>query len=92
VVDNLAADLLPGLKGSEGNSNKDVLGHGAVSLFVLNLLSSVDVDELEVSLDIWVRLFVVLESLGELFLEFGDFGVSLLDDLAGVEHLLLCWI
>ena len=37
-----------------------------------NLLSRVDVDELEVGLDVGVALFVVLEGLSDLFLEFGD--------------------
>jgi hypothetical protein len=41
-------------------------------LLEFNLLSRVDVDELEVGLDVRVALFVVLEGLCDLFLEFGD--------------------
>ena len=72
VVDDLGTDLAVGSKGSEGDSNKDVLGHRTVSLLELNLLGGVDVDELEVGLDVRVALLVVLEGLGDLFLEFGD--------------------
>lgn len=72
VVDDLGTDLTVGGKGSEWDSNKDVLGHRAVSLLELNLLGRVDVDKLEVGLDVRVALLVVLEGLGDLFLEFGD--------------------
>ena len=71
-------------------------------MFELNLLSAVDVNKLKVGLEVRIALFVVLKSLGDLFFEFGDFGlhrislklkityIALLNNLASVEHLWVC--
>ena len=75
MVDYLWADFAEWSKGSEGNSNKDVFRNTAIGLFELNLLSTVDVNKLEVGLEVRIALFVVLKSLGDLFFEFGDFGL-----------------
>lgn len=75
MVNNLWADFAEWSKGSEGNSNKDVFRNTTVSLFELNLLSAVDVNKLEVWLEVRIALFIVLESLSDLFFEFGDFGL-----------------
>lgn len=86
VVDDVLASLAEGAEGSVGDSDEDVLAHGSVGLLVLDLLSGGDVDESEVSLEVVVGLLEVLESLGDLFLEFRCLGTGLLHKLGGVEH------
>jgi hypothetical protein len=94
----LFADFAESSERPEGGSNEDVFALVAVSLFVLNFFSGVDVEKLEVGLDISVVLFVVLESLGDFFFELsnlnllkvsgeGETYVGLFDDLASVEHI-----
>ena len=86
VVDDLLANLTEGSEGSVRDSDEDVSAHGAIGHLVLNLLGGGDVDETEVGLEVVVGLLEVLESLGELFLEFGSLGTGLLHKLGGVEH------
>jgi len=89
VIDDVLADLAEGLEGSVGDSDEDVLAHGAVSLLVFNLLGGGNVDESEVGLEVSVGLLEVLKGLGELLLEFGSLGVGLLHELGSVEHLVV---
>lgn len=89
MVNDVLADLAEGGEGSEGDSDEDVLAHGAISLLVLNLLSRGHVDESEVLLEVVVRLLEVLEGFGELFLEFGSLEAGLLLELGGVEHVVV---
>ena len=72
MLDDLFTDFAESSEGSEGSSNEDVFGLGTISLFVLNFFGRVDVEKLEVSLDVSVVLFEVLESLGDFLFELGN--------------------
>lgn len=72
MLDDLFTDFAESSEGSEGSSNEDVFGLGTISLFVLNFFGRVDVEKLEVSLDVSIVLFEVLESLGDFLFELGN--------------------
>ena len=73
MFNDLFADFAERSKGSEGSSKEEVLGLGSIGCGVLNLLSRVDVEELEVGLDVGVVCLEVLKSLGDFFFKFGNF-------------------
>ena len=64
-------DLSESLEGSERNSDENVLGGGAVSGLVLNLLSGSEVELTGSELVLGLSLLVLSKGLGALFLEVG---------------------
>lgn len=86
-LDDLTSDLAEGEKGSEWNSNQDVLLLSTGGVGVDVLLSRVNEDKLEVGLHGGGSLLLeVLKGLGNLLLELAWLLVLLLHKLAGVEH------
>lgn len=74
-VNKLVLNLSVEHEGSEGDSDEDVLGLGAISLLELNGLNRVDEDKSGELLNFRVLLFVVGEGLGSLLFELGNLGL-----------------
>ena len=79
---NLFTNFFESSERSEGNADKHVLGKSSGMLFVFNLLNRVDEETFKVNRDVSVGKLKLIESLGDLFFEFGNFSVALLYDLS----------
>ena len=73
VVNNGSADLSEGSKGSEWDSDEDVLCSRSAGLSVLDFFGGVEHELLDVSQVLWLALLVSKEALGNNFFEFGVF-------------------
>ena len=71
VLNHPSTDLSEGSQGSEGNSDEDVLGSGAVSELVLDLLGVREHKLLDVGEVLGLALLVGNEALGNNFLQLG---------------------
>lgn len=71
VVLDHTSNLLESSLGSVWDSNKEILGRGAVGLFVLNVGNTVDEDYVKILLLRFVISFQLAEGFGNLFFEIG---------------------
>lgn len=90
LLEDLVSSLLESSEGSVENSNEKVLSSGLVSILVINELGTCDKNDAEFLFQVAVILLNLVESLGDLLLEFGRLGTVFLDDLfSSIEHVCL---
>lgn len=90
LLQNLVSGLLESAERSVEDSHEEVLSGCFVSVFVINVLGTGDKNDAELLFQFHVFKLDLMESLGDLLLEFSRLGTVFLDDLfSSIEHVCL---